>query len=372
MLPTENWKSGDYMGGRFEYKYFRDIDVADPFFGSLKQDYEGFETEWFPKCAKEGRQALVFSDEHGLGAFVAMKQENEPILLKNGEYPAVPRLKVCTLLLAERFRGQRLGEGAIGLVLWKWQELKLDEVYVTVYPSHADLISQLRKFGFIAIGYNPNGELVFIRSRKSIDFSDPYKAFPFVNPKFRKGGYVMVNGDYHDTLFPYSELKNTLQEQLDKDVANGITKVYVGQQYQTHYQRGEPVFIYRIHPGSTGKKYRSCITSYCVIDEVITIKRSNRCYKTFEEFGTIVGNKSVFTQADLRKKYTEDKNITVIRMLYCGYFGAGNNVTCDWLGKNGLWSPSNDVYPANIQLTPRQCAMIWQAGEVDVCNAVGR
>ena len=40
MLPTENWKGGDYMGGRFEYKYFRDIDVADPFFGSLKQDYE--------------------------------------------------------------------------------------------------------------------------------------------------------------------------------------------------------------------------------------------------------------------------------------------------------------------------------------------
>ena len=109
-----------------------------------------------------------------------------------------------------------------------------------------------------------------------------------------------------------------------------------------------------------------------MIDEVITVKRSNRCYKTFEEFCLIVGNKSVFTQEDLRKKYTEDKNITVIRMLYCGYFGAGNNVTCDWLDRNGLWSPSSDVYPANIQLTPKQCAMIWQAGEVDVRNAVGR
>ena len=30
------------MGGRFEYKYFRDIDVTDPFFDSLKRDYEGF------------------------------------------------------------------------------------------------------------------------------------------------------------------------------------------------------------------------------------------------------------------------------------------------------------------------------------------
>ena len=67
MLPGEDLKGGDCMGGRFEYKYFRDIDVTDPFFDSLKRDYEGFETEWFPKCAREGRKALVFSDEHGLG-----------------------------------------------------------------------------------------------------------------------------------------------------------------------------------------------------------------------------------------------------------------------------------------------------------------
>lgn len=371
MLPTENWKGGDYMGGRFEYKYFRDIDVADPFFDSLKQDYEGFETEWFPKCAREGRQALVFSDEHGLGAFVAMKQENEPILLKNGEYPAVPRLKVCTLLLAERFRGQRLGEGAIGLVLWKWQELKLDEVYVTVYPSHADLISQLRKFGFIAIGCNPNGEIVFIRSRKSIDFCDPYKSFPFVNPKFEKGGYLIVEDNFHDTLFPYSELRNTLQEQLDRDVANGITKVYVGKQYQAHYRKSEPVFIYRKYTGGPGKRYRSCITSYCVIDDVIAIKRCGRCLYSFEEFCRIVGNKSVFSRDDLWRRYHEDFNVTVIKMLYCGYFGAGKNVNLDWLDRNDLWS-TEGVYPANLRLTPKQCAAVWQAGGIDVYNAVGR
>ena len=72
------------MAGRFEYKKFGDIDVADPFFDSLKSDYQGFETQWFPKCAREGREALVFSDENGLGAFVAMKQECETIPLKNG------------------------------------------------------------------------------------------------------------------------------------------------------------------------------------------------------------------------------------------------------------------------------------------------
>lgn len=359
------------MGGKFEYRLFRDMDITDPFFNSLKKDYPGFETAWFPKCAREGREALVFSDEHGLGAFVAMKPEFEPIPLKNGEYPAVPRLKVCTLLLAERFRGQRLGEGAIGLVLWKWQELKLDEVYVTVFPSHADLISQLKKFGFITVGYNPNGELVFIRSRKSIDFSNPYKSFPFVSPEFKKGGYLIVEDNFHDTLFPYSELHNTLQEKLDKDVANGITKVYIGKQYRTHYQKGEPVFIYRKYTGGPGKRYRSCITSYCVVDDVIAVKRFGQRLCSFEDFCKIVGNKSVFSKEDLIRRYREDKNVTVIRMLYCGYFGEGKNVNMDWLECNKLWSPEG-VYPANHEIAPKQCAAIWKAGGIDVYNAVGR
>lgn len=359
------------MAGKFEYRLFRDIDLSDPFFDSLKRDYPEFETSWFPKCARQNRDALVFSDEMGLGAFVAMKNECEEIVLRDGVLPAVPRLKISTLRLAERFRGLRLGEGAIGLVLWKWKDMRLDEVYVTVFPSHDDLISQLEKFGFEAVGCNPRGELVYIRKRNAIDFSDPYKSFPFVDPSFQKGGYVLVEDGYHDTLFPYSELRNTLQEQLDRDAANGITKIYVGAQAQPHYQKGEPVFIYRKHTGPGSKRYRSCITSYCVVDEVIAIKRNGRQLYSFEDFCEVVGNKSIFTREDLLQRYRENYNVTVIRLLYCGYFGPGNNVNCDWLDRNGLWS-SDGVYPANIRLTPRQCAAIWQAGEIDVRNAVGR
>ena len=149
------------MAGKFEYRPFSQIDLSDPFFDSLKQDYEEFATSWFPKCVKENRDALVFSDEHGLGAFVAMKEECEPIQLQTGSLPALPRLKISTLRLAERFRGQRLGEGALGLVLWKWQALKLQEIYVTVYETHDDLISQLYKFGFLLAGRNPRGELAY-------------------------------------------------------------------------------------------------------------------------------------------------------------------------------------------------------------------
>lgn len=194
------------MAGKFEWKPFSAINIKDPLFDSLKADYPEFSNSWFPKCVRENRDALAFYDTKGLGAFIALKHENEPIPLRNRLLPAIPRLKVSTLLLANRFRGQRLGEGALGLVLWNWQHLKLEEIYLTVFPQHTDLICQLERFGFRMAGYNGRGECVYIRNRKNIDFSTPYTSFPFLSPSFKKGGYLIVKDKYHDTLFPYSEL----------------------------------------------------------------------------------------------------------------------------------------------------------------------
>ncbi len=360
------------MAGKFEHKPFSRIDLSDPFFDSLKKDYPGFDTDWFPKAIKQNREALVFSDENGLGAFIALKPENEEIsLVEKASLPALPRLKISTFRLAERFRGQRLGEGAMGLVLWDWQRSRLAEIYVTVFPKHTDLISLLEGFGFIKAGYNARGEFVYIRSRAKIDYSDPYKAFPFISPQFNKGGYLIVEDNYHDTLFPYSELKNTVQEQLDMDVANGITKVYIGKQWKAHYQVGEPIFIYRKYTGVSGtKRYKSCVTSFCVATAIEAVKRNGRALISFDQFCSMAGNKSVFTKEDLMIKYRDDRNITIIRLLYCGYFGSGNNVNMDWLDTNKLWSKANE-YPADVQLSMQQCNAIWLKGGIDVANIFG-
>jgi hypothetical protein len=136
------------MAGKFSLRKFSDINLADHFFDSLKADYPGTDSSpsfitWFNKKAGEGRTALIFDDEEGLGAFISLKAEIEEIKLQGGNLPIKQRTKISTLRIAERYRGQRLGEGAIGLVLWKWQQLGHEEIYVTVYPSHNDLIGQL-------------------------------------------------------------------------------------------------------------------------------------------------------------------------------------------------------------------------------------
>lgn len=355
------------MNGKFERKSFSQIDLNDNFFNSLKQDYPEFASSWFPKGIFQGREALVFYDSEGIGAFIATKEEEEPLQLSDRTLPACLRIKISTLRIAERFRGQRLGEGAIGLVLWEWQKSRLEEIYVTVFPSHDDLIVQLERFGFVNVGSNKRGERVYLRSRNHIDYSTPYKSFPFISPSFKKGGYLIVEDQYHDTLFPYSKLKNTLQEKLEKDVANGISKIYIGNQWKVHYQIGEPVFIYRKYNGATRKRYKSCLTSYCIFTGVVPVKKNGVQLLTFDAFCDEVGNKSVFSQEDLLKKYQQDKNLTITKLLYCGYFGSGNNVNMHWLDEHNIWTPDGG-YPANTQLTPQQCSMIWQEGEIDISN----
>ena len=362
------------MAGKFSLRKFADINLDDPFFNSLKLDYPGTNsspsfTTWFAKKAADGRTALVFDDDQGLGAFISLKVEAEAIELQNGRLPTKQRTKISTLRIAERYRGQRLGEGAIGLILWKWQQIGHEEIYVTVYPAHNDLIGQLEKFGFTLAGYNPDGECVYIRSRKAVDYSDPYKSFPFINPKFEKAGYLLINDFYHDSLFPYSELKNTLQTGVALSVTNGLSKIYVGSQYTPpHYKPGEPILIYRIHNGAGTKRYKSCLTSFCIVTDVIQAKQNYRAKLSFDELLKRIGNKSVYDSQELKTKYDNEKNVVVIEMLYYGYFGEGHNINMDWLDNNGFWS--RGTYPALIQLSPEQFKTILGEGNIDVDNVI--
>ena len=361
---------------KFHRKRFEDIDLNDPIFNSLKEDYSGsaigigFE-EWFYKKAKEGRYALVLEDNEGLGAFVSIKTENEPLRLKTGDLPSQSRLKICTFCLAERYRGQRMGEGAIGTILWKWQRSRLQEVYVTVFQKQKLLISLFTRFGFQLVGYNENDEQVYMRSRENIDYSNPYKSFPFINPHFTCAGYVLIDDGYHDTLFPHSELKNTTRDCLIKNVSNGLTKCYIGSQWMPPpYQIGDPVFIYRKYNGSGPKLYKSCLTTYCVVTDIIWVKKNWKYLMSLEGFLSKIANKTVFDREEIENRYNRDRNIIIINMLYYGFFGAGKNITCKWLIDNKLWPPKGDLYPAMKELSRNEFAQILQKGQINVDDII--
>lgn len=360
------------MAGIFSLRKFSDIDLSDPFFESLKSDYQGSDktTEfntWFKNKAKEGRTALVFDDDSGLGAFIAIKPESEKIELDELTLPSIQRLKICTFLIAPRFRGQRLGEGALGLVLWKWQDYGYEEVYLTVYDSHQDLIGQLKKFGFISAGHR-DGESVYIKNRRNIDYSDPYKSFPFINPDFDESGYLVVNDYFHDTLFPYSELKRNSLPKVILDVSNGLSKIYLGSPISPlGFKAGDPVFIYRKYNGAGSTGYNSCITTFCMVKAIHTVKENGKYIMSYDEYLKIIRNKSVYQPLELEMRYNNDKNLVIIELVYYGFFGGGNNINWIWLKNNDCWGNS---HPMTVKLSHQQFNKILQEGNINVSNVI--
>ena len=355
---------------------FAELNINDPIFNSLKTDYPGTENstgfiEWFQKKSVNESTALVFEDEFGLGAFIALKAEEEEITLQNKILPANKRIKVSTFCIAERYRRLRIGEGAIGLLLWKWQKTDAKEIYVTVFEKQRTLINQFEKFGFIKEGTNLNGEFVYMKNRNQIDFSNPFKSFPYIKSDFDYAGYVIIDDIYHDTMFAYSELANTasLQAKISSSVSNGLSKIYVGQAVGSNHTIGEPVLIYRRYTQGDGKRYRSCVTSFCVVTDIIQAKINKQYLMTFEELKKRVGNKSVFDEKELQDKYINFKNMIVMELLYYGYFGAGNNVNMDWLEKKGFWGRQGQ-YPTAVKLTVDGFKKILMEGNVNVSNVI--
>lgn len=354
------------MSDRFEHVYFQDCDLNDCFFDSLKTDYVEFE-DWFTRKSNEKEKVYIYKDINGICAFMYLKEEDEELGLQDEILHKEKRIKIGTLKLDERIKGKRLGEGALGLALWKWQETAYNQIYVTVFEHHATLIGLLENFGFAFRGKNTRGECVYIKDRRTLSYDDPYKAFPFLIPNFNKGGYIPIDDYYHDTLFPYSQLANVHQHTNEISAANGISKTYIGfPSSSLHIQPNEPVFIYRKYTEGPGKGFRSVISSYCTVHRIIQVKSNHYRYMDEDEFVKIAHNKTVFEEVELRKMYHEKRTIVMIDIVYNGYFGAGNNVNFNWLKDNGCFN----AYPYNVQLDKSQVIKILQKGGKDVQNVI--
>lgn len=355
---------------KFQLETFNVSDLEDPFFDSLKSDYLEF-SDWFKKKASKNEKAYLYQ-ENGIKAFLYLKNEynekSESIKLDTGIIPAESRIKIGTLKLLETVQGMRLGEGAIGMALWYWQSQPVNEIYVTVFDKHEKLIKMLVQFGFSCRGRNQRGENVFFKDKRNIDISTSYSSFPYINGEFNSCGYIPIADNFHDTLFPYSELRNTEQESQEIAAANGITKVFLATPFNSiDYRKGDPVFIYRKYTGNVGKPgFKSVVTSFCTIVDMIEVKKNGRANYTLNDYLQKVGNKSVYENQELINIYNSNKNLYLLVMLYNGYLGSGNNITYMALKNAGYFTG----YPYQVKLNKNQFENILKMGGKNVQNII--
>lgn len=342
---------------KFEIKKFKECNINDTFFDSLKKDYPNF-IDWFNR--HPDRSVYINQNKDGIRALLILKDdEQDEIKLNNELLPKKARIKICTLKLNENIRSQRLGEGTIGIALWHWQKRPEDEIYVTVFPKQEQLIALLTKFGFKNSGEFENGEYLFIKSKKNLDLSSPYTMFPYINLATEEFGILPIEDVYHDALFPYSELKNTELYESNMSVSNGISKTFIATPFTSiAYKEKEPIFIYRKYNGEN-PGYKSVITSFCTITKIINIRINNIYLKTKEEYLNIIRNKSVYTQEELENIYLNNKNIVIIEMVYNGYFGKGNNINWIYLKNNNYLK---DKHPYQVQLNREQFINLLKVG----------
>ena len=295
---------------KLEIRKFKDIDLNDKFFDSLKADYSEFE-EWFKR--KKEKQAFVMYVNGALDGFLYLKIENQEI---NDVKPPINSgmvLKVGTFKINPH--GTRLGERFIKKALDIATAQNVNACYVTVFAKHKHLIQLLGKYGFEKYGTktSSNGtEEVLVKNMKA-STGNTLKDFPLIDNRVGNKFLLSVYPKYHTALFPDSILDNETYDIL-KDVShtNSIHKIYVASMKDMgKIKPKDKIIIYRTKDNKGSAEYRSVATSICTVEEVFHQSQ----FASFDHFFDYASTYSIFDKDDLLHWYKKGGCYT-IKMTY--------------------------------------------------------
>ncbi|MDR4306350.1 GNAT family N-acetyltransferase [Chelatococcus sambhunathii] len=337
-------------------KKFKEINLKDPIFDSLKKQYKEF-SEWFKK--KSDEPAYVIETSSGaLRGFVYLKIETGEITDVSPSLPAAKRLKVGTFKIIAH--GTKLGERVIKKIFDHAIDENVSEVYVTVFDTHSQLISLFERYGFKEKGSKTtkNGtEKVLLRSMTDLE-DDILSDYPYVHSNGVNKFLLAIYPEYHTNLFPDSILK-TESPDIVTDIShtNTIHKVYIAKMALTRLKKGDIVIVYRTTDIIGRARFRSVVTSLCVVEET----RARKSFVSEDAFVEYAAPHSVFTEEELRHLYQENDRLYTLRMTYNAAFGKRTirGVLIDEVGlsEQSRW----DL----LKLTEDQFAKIIELGKIN-------
>lgn len=338
---------------------FKEVNLDDSFFDSLKNDYDGFE-EWFGR--KNDNDAYIQETGDGtLQAFLYLKIEDEAITDVTPNFIAAKRLKVGTFKIEAH--NTKLGEKFVRMIMRRALYEKVEEVYVTIFEKHVGLVNLLKKYGFekkAIKGDADNPESVYVKSMKCY-IGDICKDFPFIHTAGKNKYLLSIYPNFHTALFPDSILHTEMRDKdsLIKDVShtNSIHKIYLCRMEDAKQMNpGDLVVIYRTSDKSGLADYRSVVTSVCVVEEVKTPKD----FKSYDEYIRYTNYYSIFDK-DTLYNYYKDKRTVVVKMTYNAAFNR-RIIRKELIEEIGI---SRGVYWGFFELTDEQFNNIIEIGQID-------
>lgn len=239
------------------------LDLDQPIFGSLREDYDGFD-RWLGQVQEdwENRVAFVITDAQS-NAYVALA------LLKRVEADceydfAQPVSKLSTFKVDSNHAGSRFGELLLKSIFSASAHRRVATIYVEVYPHHDVLIDFLADFGFLASGHmTARGEIVLRKELRPADGSSPATGFdyhllhgpPALDPRGQIH-MIPVRPQWHEQLFPDAPVarRRPPTEQLSfpgltsertHPWGNAIRKAYLSNAASQRLSPGDTVLFYR-------------------------------------------------------------------------------------------------------------------------------
>ncbi|WP_426669774.1 PIN domain-containing protein [Mucilaginibacter sp. McL0603] len=337
----------DYKVLSVRQQLFANINLNDPFFDSLKEDYVGFE-RWFNKKFNDKAYITINKDNGHLLSFLFLKREDENEVYSDIEpiFKPKKRLKVGTFKVVGN--GFRIGERFLKIIFDNALANKVEEIYLTIFNKRDEqlrLIELLEIWGFQYWGQKENDECVYVRNfERKFDIKNPRLTYPYLSTN-NKIFLVPIYPEYHTDLFPDSILRT--ESPLDfienEPHRNAIIKVYVSRSWERNIHKGDTLVFYR-----TGGIYKGVISTICIAEEVI------QNFKDEDDFVNICKKRSVYSEKSLRNqwRYSSTSKPFIVSMLYVYSFPKRSNLKT--LIENDVIASIEDVPRGFKQITTEQ------------------
>jgi len=247
--------------------YLHNLDIEDPFFDSLKEDYEDSKfRKWFKEKSIEGRKCWFYKEDDEIKALLMLKEEDDPIET-SPQIPAGRRLKISTMKVD--LSGFKLGELFLKMAFQYCINNQILETYLTHFRKEDDvLINLIENYGFESVGFlKKNNEEVFLKKLIPIEKNlSPIETSKKYYPSFRDSPYVKkflvpIMPDFHDRLFPdFSQGQMKITDYSEINIpGNAIKKAYLSHSAITKIRPGDILLFYRSHD-------QKAITSIGIVD----------------------------------------------------------------------------------------------------------
>ena len=304
-------------------EFLYNIDLNDPFFDSLKKDYNGFD-KWYEKKSRDGEMAYVTRYENcNIGSFLMLKVENENEDYSKFKKPfdRAIRLKVSTFKVANT--GNKIGESYIKIIINEAIKNKVDEIYVTIFEKQEALIHLFSEYGFIKktskmtqkSDLSFEEELVFVKSMHDNTY-----------PNFEWGSkqvfIVPIRQEYHEMLFPESELVTQLtfgDMNGTNTYSNTIKKAYICNSNTKCIQPGDILVFY-------ASEFKRSITTIGIVDNVFNN------FSSPEELFHMAIKRTVYSLDAIKKLYKPTSKL----ILFKYYKSLNNPISYDELIKEKI------------------------------------